>query len=204
MFPRTLRPIAALAVAVAVPASAGAAYGASSASPVAHPKTSSSAPVAVKAATPVATYPYEGVTDAQLKPNGIEGAQSYIPISASMMANARTVVQVASQRGMPAYAAVIAVATAIQESKLYDYTNAVDHDSLGIFQQRPSCGWGTADQIENVSYAANAFLAALPSGYMGMALTDAAQTTQGSADPYAYAQWQNEAATIVMNVSHGG
>lgn len=150
--------------------------------------------------------PYQGVVrdGPDVKPFGIQGAQEYFTLDSQQWTYARDIVAKADEMGMPPYAAVIAVATAMQESTLTDYTYATDHDSLGLFQQRPSCGWGTPSEIEDPSYAAGAFLGALSRiGYMHMTLTDAAQAVQGSAYPYAYAKWQNLAATVVVDVSRG-
>jgi hypothetical protein len=102
--------------------------------------------------------------------------------------------------------AVIAVATAMQESTL-ENLNYGDRDSLGLFQQRPSAGWGTPAQITNPFYAADAFLHALAAyqaadpGWATQPLYEAAQGVQGSAFPYAYAQWENQAAHIVAQAT---
>ncbi|MDT0165278.1 hypothetical protein Q9R32_06905 [Actinotalea sp. AC32] len=92
-------------------------------------------------------------------------------------------------RGMPARAATIAIATGLQESKLRNIDYG-DRDSLGIFQQRPSQGWGTVEQVQDPVYATGAFLDALArvEGYESMEITVAAQTVQRSAYPDAYAQ----------------
>lgn len=92
-------------------------------------------------------------------------------------------------RGMPARAATIAIATGLQESKLRNIAHG-DRDSVGIFQQRPSQGWGTVEQIMDPVYSTGAFLDALSrvEGYEAMEVTVAAQTVQRSAYPDAYAQ----------------
>ena len=76
---------------------------------------------------------------------------------------------ISMQRGMPARAATIAIATSTQESKLYNIEHG-DRDSLGLFQQRPSQGWGTAQEILNSYYSINAFYDALAriEGYESM------------------------------------
>ena len=108
---------------------------------------------------------------------------------------------------MPARSvAVIAVATATQESRLENLTVATNADSLGLFQQRPSAGWGTAAQLTNPSYASNAFLSALDVSaphYMSLSLWQAAQAVQRSAFPTAYAQWQAQAARMVIAIVNG-
>lgn len=93
------------------------------------------------------------------------------------------------QRGMPARAATIAIATGMQESRLRNIDYG-DRDSVGIFQQRPSQGWGSVEQIMDPVYATTAFYDALAKvdGYESMEVTVAAQTVQRSAFPDAYAQ----------------
>ncbi|MBS2965750.1 hypothetical protein KGA66_22045 [Actinocrinis puniceicyclus] len=111
------------------------------------------------------------------------------------------------QRGMPLYAAVIAVATAMQESSLINLTRATNADSLGLFQQRPSMGWGTPAQLTDPVYATNAFLSALKSyapNYRSEALWRAAQAVQRSGFPTAYAQWEAQAARMVQALIANG
>lgn len=103
--------------------------------------------------------------------------------------NAALITGLALQRGLPARAATIAIATALQESGLRN----LDHghlDSLGLFQQRPSQGWGTAEEVMDPVHATNAFYDALVKvdGYQDMPITEAAQAVQRSAFPDAYAQ----------------
>lgn len=169
---------------VAVPALATSAFASSSSAPV---------------------NPYAGQTSwSQVAPNGLQGTQVWTNLTPAQKVRAREVVEVAYQRHMPPYAAVIAVSTALQESKFVNYTHSVDHQSLGIFQQQPDEGWGSASQVEDPSYAAGAFLSALSHyNYMSMNDTDAAQAVQRSADPYAYAQWEKEATVIVSQISNG-
>ncbi|WP_225753822.1 hypothetical protein [Actinotalea sp. Marseille-Q4924] len=92
-------------------------------------------------------------------------------------------------RGMPARAATIALATGLQESKLRNIDYG-DRDSVGIFQQRPSQGWGTVEQILDPVYSTNTFLDALArvDGYEELEITVAAQRVQRSGFPDAYAQ----------------
>jgi hypothetical protein len=80
--------------------------------------------------------------------------------TAAQISNAATIVQVGAHLGVPPRGWIIAVATAIQESRLHNLGNrgtANDHDSLGLFQQRPSQGWGTPTQIRTPVYAATQF-----------------------------------------------
>jgi hypothetical protein len=107
---------------------------------------------------------------------------------------------------MSLYAAVIAVATAMQESSLINLTEATNYDSLGLFQQRPSMGWGTPSQLTDPVYATNAFLAALTTyapNYQSQTLWSSAQAVQRSGFPTAYAQWQDQAARMVQAVING-
>ncbi|GGM24956.1 MULTISPECIES: hypothetical protein [Micromonospora] len=138
----------------------------------------------------------------ELIPHGVEGAQSRIPLDDAQVSNARAIIATAKQTGVGERGAVIGVATSLQESKLYNLGHLGmynDHDSQGLFQQRPSSGWGTPDQITDPEYAATAFFEALKNvgGWQELPLTAAAQTVQVSAYPYAYAQWEQQAADIV-------
>ena len=101
--------------------------------------------------------------------------------------NAAIISAVAVRRGLPARAASIALATAFQESKLRNLDHG-DRDSLGLFQQRPSQGWGTAEQIQRPFYATRKFYDALEKidGYQSMRITVAAQRVQRSGFPEAY------------------
>ena len=113
-----------------------------------------------------------------------------VQLSVSQAGIAATIAGVASHRGMPVRAVAVAYATALQESKLANL-NYGTLDSVGVFQQRPSEGWGTARQIENPVYATNRFFAALAQvpGYRRLPIYEAAQDVQRSADGSAYAQY---------------
>lgn len=119
-------------------------------------------------------------------------------LNASQVSNAWAVVAEGHRMGISTRGQTIAMATALQESQLINYRSAVDHDSLGIFQQRPSSGWGTPGQLTNPTYAAHAFYAVLVH-YKSMwgCLTCAAQRVQGSAYPDAYAKHESHARQIV-------
>ena len=101
------------------------------------------------------------------------------------------------QRGLPARAATIAIATAYQESELYNLDYG-DRDSLGLFQQRPSQGWGTPEQIMDPDHAINAFYDALAQvdGFETMRVTAAAQEVQRSGYPEAYADHEADARVL--------
>jgi hypothetical protein len=156
------------------------------------------------------TYPKPGhgalPAQDQLTPVGTSGPQTWMPITPARWDNAKTIVHEAIKKHMGLRAAVIAVATSMQESTLLNL-NYGDSDSLGLFQQRPSCGWGTPSQIEHPSYAADAFLNALRTyqannpGWAHQPLWAAAQGVQGSAFPSAYAKWEAQAAHLVASAT---
>jgi hypothetical protein len=151
------------------------------------------------------TNPGEPAQASELTPVSTSGAQNSMPISAPQMANATTIVQQALAKGMGVRSAVIAVATAMQESQLQNI-NYGTSDSLGLFQQQPDCGWGTAQQILNPTYSADAFLGALHQyqssnpGWAMQPLWANAQAVQKSGYPTAYAQWESQAAQLVQQI----
>ncbi|MEV6117890.1 heavy metal transporter [Streptomyces sp. NPDC052109] len=111
--------------------------------------------------------------------------------------NAATIAAVGTGRGMPERAVAIALATALQESGLRNIEHG-DRDSLGLFQQRPSQGWGTEQQIMDPAYAAGIFYAHLAEvpDYTGLPLTKAAQEVQRSGYPEAYAKHEPDATLL--------
>jgi hypothetical protein len=115
---------------------------------------------------------------------------------------AATITALAVKRGLPPRAATIAIATAIQESKLRNLRYG-DRDSLGLFQQRPSQGWGTEQQILDPVYATNRFYDALVKvkGYESMEITKVAQEVQRSAYPEAYADHEQEGRILASALS---
>jgi hypothetical protein len=118
------------------------------------------------------------------------------------MNNARVIAQVAHDRGLPERAVVIALATAQQESKLIDLPYG-DRDSLGLFQQRPSQGWGTPEQVQDPRYAAGKFydgLVRVP-GWSTGRLTDVAQAVQRSGYPGLYQQWEGIATALAASLA---
>ncbi|MEV4346635.1 M23 family metallopeptidase [Actinoplanes sp. NPDC049596] len=127
---------------------------------------------------------------------------------ATQMRNAAVIINVGADLKMPPRAWVIAVATAMQESRLTNLGNLGkrnDHDSLGLFQQRPSSGWGTPAQVMDPAYAATKFYEKLKTvpGWETMALTEAAQKVQISAYPDAYAKHEPTATQIVNQLADG-
>jgi hypothetical protein len=116
--------------------------------------------------------------------------------------NAAAITAIAVKRGLPPRAATIAIATAMQESKVRNVRFG-DRDSLGLFQQRPSQGWGTAEQILNPEYSTNKFYDALEKvkGYASMEIAQAAQKVQRSAAGEAYAQHEAQARVTASVLS---
>jgi len=110
---------------------------------------------------------------------------------------AATIAGVASRQALPAHAVTVAYAAALQESKLQNLPFG-DRDSVGVFQQRPSEGWGTARQLEDPVYATTKFFQALSRvpGYRRIPVYKAAQAVQHSADGTAYIQYQQMAAGL--------
>ncbi|GAA4843361.1 hypothetical protein GCM10023201_37660 [Actinomycetospora corticicola] len=118
---------------------------------------------------------------------------------------AGTIIGVAKGMDAPPRAWVVALATAMQESRmgLAGIDVAVDHDSLGVFQQRPSQGWGSPDQVRDPVYATRTFLTRLLAvpGWADLPVTRAAQIVQRSAFPEAYAKWEPLAASLVGDLA---
>ena len=125
-------------------------------------------------------------------------ADHRVDISGEQAENAALIASIAVRRGLPARATSIALATAFQESKLRNIDYG-DRDSLGLFQQRPSQGWGTRKQILDPEYATNAFYDALVKvdGYQSMEITVAAQQVQRSAYPLAYRKNETAATELI-------
>jgi hypothetical protein len=118
-------------------------------------------------------------------------------LSTEQAANAATITAVAVRRGLPVRAVTIALAAAIQESKLVNLDYG-DRDSVGLFQQRPSQGWGPAAKLTDPVYATGKFYDALVQvrGWRTRPLTVVAQAVQLSGFPQAYAQWEATAAAV--------
>ncbi len=124
-------------------------------------------------------------------------AGTTVHLSTEQAENAALIAAVAVRRGLPARAVSIALATAYQESKIRNLDHG-DRDSLGIFQQRPSQGWGTPEQVTNPRYAANRFYDELVKvdGYTSMRITEAAQRVQRSGFPEAYEDHAEDARAL--------
>lgn len=138
-------------------------------------------------------YLNENQTLVRERCTAVVGPESY-ELDPDQAANAALIAGLAVKRNLPPRAASIALATAIQESKLRNIEYG-DRDSVGMFQQRPSQGWGTSEQLMDPVYATNAFYDVLiqVEGYENLAVTDAAQQVQRSAYPQAYADHEDEA-----------
>ncbi|WFE46703.1 hypothetical protein [Verrucosispora sp. WMMD1129] len=169
-------------------------------------------PVAAHAdVTPVKTVPVAAVQAdvradkpdmGKLLPHGAPANQSMIELNDEQVGNVKAIIAATKKAGMDERAAVVSIATALQESKLENLGHLGDrndHDSQGLFQQRPSSGWGTVEQITDPEYSTLAFLKGLKQvdGWQDMPLTEAAQTVQVSAYPDHYAQWEQQAADLV-------
>ncbi|MEU8016956.1 peptidase M23 [Micromonospora parva] len=136
------------------------------------------------------------------------------------MENAEAIVSTGRKMGVPRRGLVIAVATAMQESNLYNVASGVlpesqnyphqgvgwDHDSVGLFQQRSSSGWGPVGRLMDPEFATRQFLAALQQvpGWQRMRLTDAAQAVQVSAYPEHYQQHEWRATRVVDAIVPAG
>lgn len=125
--------------------------------------------------------------------------------------NAAIILGVATELRVPPKGQAIAIATAMQESALRNLDYG-DRDSLGLFQQRPSTGWGTPAQVTTPTYAAKAFFGGPGSptrntglldipGWKDLDLTVAAQAVQRSAFPTAYAKWEGLANDVVSKLA---
>jgi murein DD-endopeptidase MepM/ murein hydrolase activator NlpD len=130
-------------------------------------------------------------------------------LDADQMRNAAVIVSVAQQMGIPPRGWVIGVATALQESWLRNLPHLGsdnDHDSVGLFQQRPSMGWGRPEQLVDPAYTSRKFFEKLRTveDWESLALTEAAQAVQRSAYPDAYAKHEPLAAEIVDALTGGG
>lgn len=135
---------------------------------------------------------------------------TYSSLSEEQKQNARTIIGVGKGASVPSYGWVIALATAMQESTLVNVDYG-DRDSLGLFQQRTSQGWGTESQIMQPVLASKAFYGVAThtsnpglldiNGWQSMTVTQAAQAVQRSGYPDAYAKWETLARDIVAHES---
>ncbi|MEU7894205.1 NlpC/P60 family protein [Nonomuraea sp. NPDC049152] len=114
-------------------------------------------------------------------------------------ANAKTIIDTAAELGLPERAAVIGIATALQESNLRDGVVGDNGQAHGVFQQHPQHGWGTRAQVTDTAYAARTFYNRLIKvrDWDTRPLTEAAQAVQHSAFPDAYGKHEDRAARIL-------
>ncbi|MEV0445822.1 C40 family peptidase [Streptomyces spectabilis] len=131
-----------------------------------------------------------GASGKDVKIEGLDLPDEQVP-------NAQTIVATGLSMDVPKRGQIVALATAMQESRLRNLGSG-DRDSLGLFQQRPSMGWGTAQQIRDPVYASERFYKALLKvrGWQQMTVTQAAQAVQASGFPDAYAQWEPLATAL--------
>jgi LysM repeat protein len=146
-------------------------------------------------------------TPAPAQPAGVT------PLTAEMRANASTIIAIGRAAGVPDQGLVIALAAAAQESGLVNVGYG-DRDSLGLFQQRPSAGWGSPAEVQDPIRASLAFfggpgnpnpgvtrgLLDVP-GWQSLSVTDAAQAVQISAWPTLYAKWETSARAWLAELS---
>jgi hypothetical protein len=127
----------------------------------------------------------------------VKGPGFDVPLTTGQAGLAATIAAIADRRAMPVRAVTIAYATALQESDLENLPYG-DRDSVGVFQQRPSQGWGTRQELLNPIYATTKFFAALAEvpGYRRLPIYKAAQDVQRSADGYAYSQYSDQGAVM--------
>lgn len=162
--------------------------------------------VDIAAALPAAIESPQLASGTRAKPGGgVADGTLITRLTDEMATNARIIIQVGREMNVPNYGIVIALATAAQESTLRNL-NYGDRDSVGLFQQRPSSGWGTPQQILDPRYATRAFFGGPGSptpgntrglldiaGWQSKSVAAAAQAVQISAFPDAYAKWEASA-----------
>jgi len=141
---------------------------------------------------------WERIKDASLIQRcTFQGLTDSYDLSPEQAGNAATIAVVASRRGLPKRATTVALAAALQESKLR-ILNYGDRDSVGLFQQRPSQGWGPEASLMDPVYSTSKFFSALirNSDWQQLSIADAAQAVQRSAAGNAYAAWESEARVL--------
>jgi hypothetical protein len=167
------------------------------------PATAATATAVTATTAAAAAVPNPAPTAKVLLPRGVPSGQQAFTPSAEQLKNVKSIVKAGRDLKLSPRAEVLAVACSLQESKLVNLGNLGnrnDHDSLGLFQQRPSSGWGTPSQVTNADHAAKAFYTALKSvsNFESRPLTDAVQKVQVSAYPDAYAKWEKMASNLVL------
>ena len=166
----------------------------------------SAEPASVQATSPsTEAVPF---TSKALRGGKVPSTQDDTQLSAEQVGNARTIIAVGKGADLSKKAQKIAVMTALQESSLINLDGG-DKDSAGLFQQRPSMGWGTIAQVTDPVYASQSFYGVNPQcpnpgllqieGWDTMDPGAAAQAVQGSAYPDAYDKWETLAAQLVTD-----
>jgi len=148
-------------------------------------------PAALVVAAVMAGVAWDTETSAALPPGTCTVPGSSVTLTSEQATSATIIADVGRARGLPDRAIVIALATAQQESRLRNLDYG-DRDSLGLFQQRPSQGWGTEEQVRDPAYAAGIFydrLVHVPGWETGR-LTEISQSVQRSGHPELYQQWE--------------
>lgn len=132
----------------------------------------------------------------------VYGDSRVVTLKPTQLTHAATIAAVGINAGVGSQGVAVALATALQESKLQNISHG-DRDSLGLFQQRPSQGWGTAEQVRDPNYASGKFFAKLKRirGWKQMRVTEAAQAVQLSAHPEAYEKWADDARALAAAFS---
>jgi hypothetical protein len=152
--------------------------------------------VAALVAAGVAIYSALGDTANSCR---VQLQQSTYSLDLEQAEHATTIAAIGKRLGLANHAVTVALAAALQESNLHNLAHG-DRDSLGLFQQRPSQGWGTASQVMDPAYAATAFYTHLAqvAGWEDLPVTTAAQEVQHSGAPEAYAKWEAKARAVAI------
>jgi hypothetical protein len=164
--------------------------------------------LAYKECVPGGATATDATLASQLAPQ-MNGVRLGHALNAYNVSCARAIISKVHRDGLNDRAAVIAVTTAITESTLHNYTQAADYDSLGLYQQRPSMGWGTPEQITDPDYATHKFLVEMqklyPNGsWMSGDIGEICQAVQRSAYPAAYSAEVHDAQLLVNALASYG
>lgn len=137
--------------------------------------------------------------------SSVKGSAKTVSLNAEQRRNAKLIITIGRQLGVPERGIAIALGTAMQESSLRNLSWG-DRDSRGLFQQRPSTGWGTVAQVQNAERSIRVFYGGPKDpngsrtrglldirGWQKMSFAQAAQAVQISAYPDRYARWEDDA-----------
>ncbi|WP_433209784.1 hypothetical protein ACQP00_45935 [Dactylosporangium sp. CS-047395] len=188
-----------------------------SAGPARAPFFAADTSLVVPAQAPAPVYGWAALTDAPAPPAPPAPPRPVAGLDQTQMNNAVAIVKQGRAQGVPEKGLVVAVATAMQESDLYNVASpavpsslklphdavSTDHDSVGLFQQRASQGWGSVPELMDPAHSAMLFYNALGQvrGWQSMSVTGAAQAVQRSAYPSAYQKHADRAAQIVAAIA---